>query len=103
MWDSDEKKIEFLLKKGAKPLFANKYGISILDALTARNQTDAIKHMLRYFDKMVSAGAKQTLNTKVQLKDAETGTKDEQAVSTEETETLINDEASSTDFEAGFK
>lgn len=52
---------------------------------------------------MMSAGAKQTLSTKVQLKDAEAGTKDEQAVSIEETETLINDEATSTDFEAGFK
>jgi hypothetical protein len=50
----------------------------------------------------MSAGAKQTLNTNAQLKDAAVISKDEQAISTEETETLINNEASSTDFEAVF-
>ncbi|KAJ6094848.1 hypothetical protein N7467_002361 [Penicillium canescens] len=52
---------------------------------------------------MISAGAKQTLNTDAQLKDAAVGSKDEQDVSTEETETLINNVASSTDFEAVFR
>jgi hypothetical protein len=52
---------------------------------------------------MVLAGAKQTLKTNTQLKDAAVGSNDEQAVSTEETETRINNEASSTDFEAVFR
>jgi hypothetical protein len=43
------------------------------------------------------------MKTNTHLKDAAVGPKDEQAVSTEETENLVNNEASSTDFEAVFR
>ncbi|KAJ5320358.1 hypothetical protein N7508_000641 [Penicillium antarcticum] len=43
---------------------------------------------------MMPSGAKQTLITKVQIKNAESETRNKQAVSSAETETTIADEAS---------